>query len=111
MLIPKTLSKNKFYYRPHPKDGEGDVFTGMCLSTGGYPSLWSQVWSHVLSLGVDPSQACSWGGGVPQSDPRTGQGYLPPGRTSHHGQDTPLAVTQEDFIVCVKCESVFFQVR
>ena len=27
------------YYSPHPKDGEGTVFTGVCLSTGGreYP--------------------------------------------------------------------------
>ena len=25
-------------YRQHPKDGEGTVFTGVCLSTGGYPS-------------------------------------------------------------------------
>ena len=23
------------YYRPHLKDGEGNVFTGLCLSVGG----------------------------------------------------------------------------
>ena len=25
------------FYRPRPKDGEGNVFTGVCLLTGGYP--------------------------------------------------------------------------
>ena len=24
-----------FFYRPHPQDGEGTVFTGVYLSTGG----------------------------------------------------------------------------
>ena len=34
-----------YYYRPPTKLGEGDVFTGMCLSRGGgYP------WSQVLSV-------------------------------------------------------------
>ena len=34
-------------YRPHPKDGEGTVFTGVCLSTVGYPSPRFFPWSLV----------------------------------------------------------------
>ena len=30
-------SSDLIYYRPHPKDGEGTVFTGVCLSTPRYP--------------------------------------------------------------------------
>ena len=31
-------SRDFAFYCPNPKDGEGIVFTGVCLSTGGYPS-------------------------------------------------------------------------
>ena len=31
-LLANVLSSSKIYlYRPHPKDGEGTVFTGVCL--------------------------------------------------------------------------------
>ena len=32
-----------YYYHRHPKDGEGNVFTGVGLFTGRVPSLWSKV--------------------------------------------------------------------
>ena len=74
-----VASRGLCNYRPHSKDGEDTVFTGVCLSTVGYPSptffprslvpgpFWgregtpvpgsfSGLWSQVLS-----------GGGVPQS--------------------------------------------
>ena len=57
-----------YIYRPHPKDGEGTVFTGVCLSTpgwgGGTPV---PVLSQVLFRGY-PSVR-SFPGGVPQSWP------------------------------------------
>ena len=79
------------HYRPHPKDGEGTVFTGVCLSTpGGYPSprffprsmvigpFWGRGtpvpgsfpghWSQVPSRGYpNPGQGVpqSWLGGTP----------------------------------------------
>ena len=47
VFIPSTMEGN---YHPHPKHGEGTVFTGVCLSTqeggGGYPSP-----SHNTSTG------------------------------------------------------------
>ena len=71
------------FYRPHPKDREGTVFTGMCLPTVGVPhGLWSQVPfpSQALSL-VRVSLFCHWSclggtqhrtGGTPSSA-RTGR--------------------------------------
>ena len=87
------------YYRPHPKDGEGNVFTGVCLSTG--------AGSEILSRGY-PSQACSWGIRVPQSGPRT---RVPPrqdrgtspDRTGYIAGSTPL----EDFLVCRSFYNLF----
>ena len=43
-------------FRSHPKDGEGNVFTGVCLSTEGVPQF--QVLSQVTGLRSFP--------GVPQ---------------------------------------------
>ena len=104
------------YYHPHPKDGEGIIFSQACLSTWGRgylctPAHWSLVLSHgrgvLLFLSLVLSQVLSGeyplvsgprsflgAGGVPQSGP--GQGYpLPPGQgyapTSQigPGQGTP----------------------
>ena len=79
----------KSLYRPHPKDGEGTVFTGVCLSTigggtpvpGSFPGHWSQVLSRggtpVLAIRV-PSTGCpqpgqdSTGLGYPSGQNRTG---------------------------------------
>ena len=47
-------------YRPHPKDGEGTVFTGVCLSTSGWEVPQSRVLSQVLC----------WGGGYSSRDQR-----------------------------------------
>ena len=58
--VVATIYMFLFYYHPHPKDGEGNVFTGVCLPTGGVlHGLWSQV----------PS---------PVSGPRTFPGYTSP---------------------------------
>ena len=40
------------YYRPHPKDGEGNIFTGVHIH-GGYP--------HLAYRGVPPSQVRTGG--------------------------------------------------
>ena len=48
-----ALSSKCYYYRPHPKDREDNVFTGVCPFTRGggtpvpcsFPGLWSQVLS------------------------------------------------------------------
>ena len=69
------------YYYPHPKDGEGNALTSVCLFTGPLDL------SLVLSRGVPPSSVT---GPLPQ----TGQG-VPPGQNMgvaptpsrlHHGQ-------------------------
>ena len=66
------------YYRPHSKDGEGTVFTGVCLSTGGggtpIPGSFPGLWSQVLSRGLPESQVLSQVSG-PRSFPG---GYLSP---------------------------------
>ena len=62
----------KCYYHPHPKDGEGTVLTGVCLSTPGIPL--SQVLSQVcgprsflvLARGGHPSPG--WGHPPPSQD-------------------------------------------
>ena len=77
------------YYRPHPKDGEGTVFTGVCLHLmGGYPSPRFFPRSLVLGTFWEVPQSCpgglcqSWPRGVPQNMgtplARTGLGYPPP---------------------------------
>ena len=99
-LIFHVLHFISLHYRPHPKDGEGTVFTGVCLSTPewggggihlhpiilplapcpfwGVPSDWSQVPSRGY-----PSPRWE----VPQSQavPQYQVGYpilgYPPGRT------------------------------
>ena len=75
-------------YRPHPKDGEATVFTGVCLSTPG--------------VGVSQSQVLSRG----YSSPRF---PLPPAlrdrtavSTCYAAGGMPLAFTQEDFLVSIK---------
>ena len=73
-LIPNM---NIHHYRPHPEDGEGTVFTGVCLSTGGtpVPCSFPGLWSQVLSGGY-PSPG--WGyprTGYPPA--RSGLGYVP----------------------------------
>ena len=42
----------KDHYRPHPKDGKGNVFTDICLLTGGvlYSSVTGPVQSSVLGV-------------------------------------------------------------
>ena len=66
------------FHRPHPKDGEGTVFTGVCLSVSIPPSL-----SHKTSTGP---HVLSWGGGTPVP----GGGTLVPGRGTH---GIPMAQT------------------
>ena len=70
---------NKPCYCPHPKDGEGNVFTGVCPSTpGGVPQ--SQVLSQISGprsfLGGTPVLA--WLGGTPVPAVRTRLGYPTP---------------------------------
>ena len=115
------------YYRQHPNDGEGTVFTGVCLHLmGGYPSPRFFPRSLVLGTFWEVPQSCpgglcqSWPRGVPQNMgtplARTGLGYPPPARTglgsppppppeteqqSEHFLRgcMPLAFTQENFLV------------
>ena len=72
--IPWFASKFPFifrYYRPHPKDGEGNVFTGVCPSTPGGGGVTPVPGSFPGPfLGVPPSWSgatLSWLGVVPQS--------------------------------------------
>ena len=106
------------FYRPHPKHGEGTVFTGVCLSTPGavpQSQLLSQVWSQVLSGGY-PSPR--WGvprtGVFPGQDWDTpsqpGLGYPSPrhnsrASTCYAAGGMPLAFAQEDFLVINKKDS------
>ena len=73
-IIPRDGSG---IYRPHPKDREGNVFTGVCLLTsvgGGYPVVLSLVLSKVLSWGIPPGHV----GSTPQDrdTPRQDRGTL-----------------------------------
>ena len=70
----------KWSYRPHPKDGEGTVFTGVCLLTGGgvlhllvpgsflssgpmpFPEGYASLWFQVPTPQTGPS---SWDWGTP----------------------------------------------
>ena len=84
-----TYSSIRYFYRLPPKDGEGTVFTGVCLSWGGF---WFQVISQSLVpwpfQGVYPSHRFfNWSlvpdpfQGVPQSQggyPSPRQGYPSP---------------------------------
>ena len=59
---------NLFYYRPQRKCGQGNVFTGVCLSTGGVPA------SVHAGMPYPPDQG----------DPPSG-----PGRPPHYQADPP----------------------
>ena len=77
------------HYRPHPKDGEGTVFTGVCLTTeggGGLPPTahWSLVWGPFPGGGE----------GVPQSGHRTGVPPFPLAKT-RTGIPTPSPPNQD----------------
>ena len=99
-----TRGRNGYrYYRLHPKDWEGNVFTGVCLLTGGRGN--SLVRS--LSGGTSWSSLCLGERGYPLFPDMTwsdrtwirqspGQDYATGG--------TPLAVTQEDCLVLRRCE-------
>ena len=83
--MQNTCSFDLNCYRPHPKDEEGNVFTGVCLPQGSTQAL-------VLcpfQAGTPVSGPKSFPGGVPQDRetlqtgqgcPRIAQGY-PPNRT------------------------------
>ena len=100
LSVPRVTKRNNDtgiiqhpFYRPHPKDGEGNTFTDVCPSTGGYPSPRSLVpgpfsgvpqsqlgvggvphsWLGYSRTGVPPGQERT---GTPPSQDRTG---VPPG--------------------------------
>ena len=72
-----------FYYRPHPKDGEGKVFTGVCLCTAGGGGTPSHVQRGVPWPGPRGlPQPCQDRGGTPGQGgkaPVPEVGYPPPG--------------------------------
>ena len=92
---------------PHPKDGEGNVFTGVCPFTGGgtpVPGSFPGLWSQVLSWGMPQS----WPGGTPVpaggTQDRTGvppqpeQDWgipLPRDRTADAARGMPLGLSCE----------------
>ena len=109
----------KFHYHPHPKDGEGTVFTGIFLSTsqcqvlsqasgprsfpGGIPVLTPPP-SGATPCQDSTGEASPAGTGLGYPLTRTGLGY-PPDRTAewvstcYTAGGMPLAFTQEDFLV------------
>ena len=64
----KKMEISRASYRPHAKDGEGNVLTGVCLFTGcgGGGTLLTGPWSFL----------CEGGGGVPRDDEEGNQDYL-----------------------------------
>ena len=119
-LVCTILLRFYHFYRPHPKDGEGNVFTGICPSTGGgggyplpgsFPGLWSQVLSQVADTpvparGIPPGQEWGTDPGQDWGTPltRTGLGYPLPSRQNSRvstccaAGGMPLVVMQEDFL-------------
>ena len=87
-------------YHPHPKDGEGNVFT---LSVSSSPRRYPNPWSHVPSWG---------GGGVPLGQDhslartgvclRPGLGYPPPQDRLRCERYASCSFPQEDFLVLGK---------
>ena len=92
---------NPIYYRPHPKDGEGTVFTGVCPHRGrGWRAVlgsFSGLWYQVLSRGYPSPRFFPKGTPVPDRVPpprdRTAKQVLAMRRA------VCLSVSQEDFPV------------
>ena len=96
-----NVALGAIYYRPHPKDGVGTVFAGVCLSTGAgggagipvpgsFPGLWSGPFrevpqSQVLSQVSGPSSFLVGGTQVPSSFP----GLFPWGGYPSPGLELP----------------------
>ena len=119
VMAHSQQSKTKImpvFYHPHPKDGEGNVFTGVCPFTpwgggGGTPVPFSfpGLWFQDLSWGVSQFQVLcqvsgprSFAGGTPvlaegTPVPARGLGYPRPPPTSRtglaHFQWIPLATS------------------
>ena len=80
--------KRNSSYRPHPKDGEGSVFTGICLSTlGAVLKSWlgvPQFWPEGVPLSWDWVTPCQVRMGYPPTRtgvPPAGSGWdIPPAR-------------------------------
>ena len=93
-----------YIYHPHLKDGEGNVFTGVCSFTPGRGAPQSQVLSHisVARSFLGGTLVMVWGTPVPSKgvpNPNLGRGYpvparvypsIPPSRT---GLGYPLGVS------------------
>ena len=94
------------YYYPRSKGMQkGNVFTGICPFTGGYPTPRFFSWSQVLSGGM-PVPARKRGTLVPARGTPPGTGVPPPPRRQfrrvsayYTAGSTPLVVMQEDFLV------------
>ena len=75
-----TAAKVFFFYRPHPKDGEGTVFTGVCLSV------------HRGRVGVAVSTLARLGWGTPQPGQERVPWEYPRDRTAERALATQQAV-------------------
>ena len=104
-----TGSRLLKFLPPDPKDGEGTVFTGVCLSTGwGYPGQGHPPGQDrtgvppppVLGLGYSPPPTLA-GSGVPppHSLPRRQNNRA---STCYTAGGMPLAVMQENFLVSIE---------
>ena len=117
------------YYRPHSKNGEGTVFTGVCPSTPGvgvrqgyrrgylspkkgvslfgYPLARSGVPSPPpparTGLGCPPGQNRTW---YPSSPRQYSRGY-----SCYAMGGMPLVFTQDDFLVVIRLFTIHISVR
>ena len=64
-----------YYYRPHTEYGEGNVFTGVCLSTGGRVDPGSTLWMHFP--GCNPFRCTPWMNPSPPVDAPPARGCTP----------------------------------
>ena len=102
LVLNSTCGKSKLYYRPHPKDGEGNVFS---LSTlGGGESGQSPTWGGQVKVqpgegvrsksnGGVSGQSSQWGGG--------GSGQSSQGGQSSRGGGQHLAPSCGRYASCV----------
>ena len=104
-LTPDISTATAFLPSAFRRNGEGTVFTGICLLTGGYPHLptggggsHSALWGEGIPSSLMEGTPIQPNGGVPHS-PRPGLDGVPPPPPARTGWGYPPEGTVDEYLI------------